>query len=99
VVEERKVVACRGRLRRRVDAWDGQAQAAFVAACAAEARRRAAAAPHLVDYARDLAKPLPAADAGFVAARVAELDEGAAGYDAERRRQAEWLADTLGLMR
>jgi len=97
-VEERKVVARRGRLRRPIDAWDGPAQAAFVAACAAEARRRAAAAPHLAGYARDLAEPLAAADAGFVAARLAELHEGAAGYDAERRRQAEWLADTLGLV-
>jgi hypothetical protein len=97
VVEERKVVARRGRLRRRIDAWDEAAQAAFTAACAAEARRRAADAPDLAGYARDFTDPLTAADAGFVAARMAELHEGADGYDAERRRQADWLADRLDL--
>ena len=99
VVEERKVVARRGRLRRRVDAWDEDTQAAFIAACAAEAQRRAAAAPDLAGYAEDLEPAMPAADAAFVAARLAELHEGAPGYDAERRRQAEWLAHTLGLVR
>jgi hypothetical protein len=99
VVEERKVVARRGRLRRRIDAWDEAARAAFIAGCAAEARRRTADAPALAGYARDLARPIHAADAGFVAARLAEIQDGTAGYDAERRRQAEWLAETLGLVR
>ena len=69
VVEERKVVARRGRLRHRIEAWDEAARAAFIAACATEALRRTADAPDL------------------------------AGYDAERRRQADWLADALGLAR
>jgi hypothetical protein len=34
---------------------------------------------------------------GFVAARIAEEIAGAAGYRAERRRQAAWLADRLAL--
>jgi hypothetical protein len=35
--------------------------------------------------------------AAFMGARTAELDEGPAGYDAERLRQAEWLAAALEL--
>jgi hypothetical protein len=97
VVEERKVVARRGRLRHRIDAWDDAARTAFIAACATEARRRTADAPALAGYGRDLARPIHPGDAGFVAARLAELHEGAVGYDAERRRQAEWLVETLGL--
>jgi hypothetical protein len=32
-----------------------------------------------------------------MAARLAEVQDGPDGYDAERRRQAEWLATNLGL--
>jgi hypothetical protein len=34
---------------------------------------------------------------GFVAARIAEQMGGPDAYRAERRRQADWLADRLGL--
>ena len=34
---------------------------------------------------------------GFVAARIAEVRGGTAGYHAERARQADWLAERLGL--
>ena len=35
--------------------------------------------------------------AAFMGARTAELDEGPTGYEAERIRQAEWLAGALRL--
>jgi hypothetical protein len=98
-VEERKVVARRGRLVRRIEAWDAAAQRAFVAGCAADGRRRADEAPELEGYAHDLAvKRYSPAIAGYVAARLAELHEGAPGYDEERSRQAAWLAARLALV-
>jgi hypothetical protein len=99
VVDERKVTARRGRLRRRVEAWNGETARAFVAACATQARQRADHAPELAPFADDVASGPAPAVAGYVAARLAELHGGAAGYDAERRRQGEWLADALGLAR
>jgi len=35
--------------------------------------------------------------AAFIAARLAELQDGPAGYEEERARQARWLADFLDL--
>ncbi len=100
VVEgERLVAARRGRLVRRVDAWNDEAARAFGRSCAKEARRRAAIAPELEEYAADAegaAESIPRF-AAFATARLAEFQEGAAGYDAERRRQARWLANALGL--
>jgi hypothetical protein len=101
VVEgERLVAAHRGRLLRRVDAWTDQAAKQFGRSCAEEARRRVAASPDLEGYAADAeetAEPTPQV-AAFAAARVAELQDGPAGYDAERTRQARWLAEALGLV-
>ena len=101
VVEgERVVAARRGRLVRRVYAWiDGSARA-FGASCAEEARRRAAASHDLEGYAADAEQ---AADevprfAAFASARLAELQDGPGGYEAERLRQADWLAAELGLV-
>jgi hypothetical protein len=98
LVEERKVVARRGRLVRRVEAWDLAAQRAFVADCAAEAKRRAGEAPELRGYARDISVEEESPGiAAYVVARFAELHEGSSGYDEERSRQAAWLAARLGL--
>jgi hypothetical protein len=33
----------------------------------------------------------------YIAARAAELQDGSAGYDAERARQGDWLTSKLGL--
>jgi hypothetical protein len=97
LVEERKVVARRGRLLRRIDAWNEATARAFSEACAAEARRRAPHPPERRGYADDVARlPAPSV-AGFIAARLAELEDGPRGYDAERRRQAEWLRARLAL--
>jgi hypothetical protein len=99
VVDDRKVVARRGRLVRAVDEWDEGAQAAFGRACAAEAGRRADRSPELRIFADDIAAGPPAPVAGYIGARAAELQDGPAGYEAERRRQAEWLTERLGLAR
>lgn len=100
VEQERKVVARRGRLGRRVDGWNDDLLAALAASCVRETRLRYGSIPTLAGYVDDVRRlagqrrwPL----AAFVAARVAELDGGPAAYERERRRQASWLAGRLGL--
>ena len=101
VVEgERLVAARRGRLVRQIEAWtDGMAMQ-FGRSCADEARRRALASPDLEEYAADAegAAERSPRFAAFATARLAELQDGSAGYQAERERQARWLADALGLI-
>jgi len=99
VESELAVAARRGRLIRRIDAWTGETAHAFAAACAAEARRRAQGDPALEEYAADAEAASRSAPpvAAFIAARLAEVQDGEAGYEAERRRQADWLADALRL--
>lgn len=98
-VEEaaRKLVASRGRLVRRLEEWSPACADAFRAACAAEALRRAQRNPDLDGIARDVGLTGSPSMAAFMGARTAELDEGPAGYEAERMRQAEWLAEALQL--
>jgi hypothetical protein len=96
-VEARKLVARRGRLLRRVEGWDGAAAEKFVAGCEARARSRAENAPELAQFADDIAGGATPAVAGYIAARAAELHRGPPEYDLERKCQADWLADRLGL--
>lgn len=97
---ERKLVAPRGRLLRRVDAWDRDAMRAFCEDCAARvdgyAARSELAAEYLVDMADDIARYL-AATASDDAARAAWAAGGADEQAAERAAQARWLAERLGL--
>jgi hypothetical protein len=97
VVEERKLVARRGRLVRRVDAWNDETARRFVAACADKALRLAGESRELAPYANDLASEPAPGVAAYIAARLCELEGGPEGYDTERRRQADWLADALSL--
>ena len=96
----RKVVAVRGRLVGRVEAWDTDAMHGFGRACAARADTLAGSLPALRAYADDTAlfaqagKP---AVAGFVAARLAELAGGIERYESERDAQVRWLAEHLEL--
>ena len=60
-------------------------------------RRRAEGSPELRVFADDVAAGPPAPVCGYIAARAAELQDGPEGYDAERRRQAQWLIARLGL--
>jgi hypothetical protein len=100
--EERKVVAARGQLVRRIDGWNGAAGARFADACAARTRDRAEAAgsEELTGFAADAAANASAGEVavlGYIAARAAEIADGEAGYAAERAAQAAWLAAELGL--
>jgi hypothetical protein len=95
VQEGRKVAARRGRLVRRIEGWNEPTARAYVEACISEARTRAERSPELASYSP---RPGPrAAVAGYIVARLAELQDGVEGYEAERRRQAQWLADELEL--
>ena len=99
------LVGRRGRLVHRIDGWNHEALRAFVEASAARAAERASApsaSDLLLAYAADAAAfaakattAQDAAEASYVAARVAEA-EAPGGFDREREWQSRWLADRLG---
>jgi hypothetical protein len=97
-VLEVKVVAPRGRLVRRIGAWDEATRESYSRMCVERAHVLVAAAPELRDWA-----PPPiiglweAARLGFITARIAQEAGGAEAYLDERRRQAGWLSERLGL--
>jgi hypothetical protein len=96
--EATKVVAPRGRLLRRIDGWDEATRNEYTRMCADRAHDLARAAD-LAGWDAVVEPSVPEGPAllGFVAARIAEKISGAAAYHAERRQQADWLADRLGL--
>ena len=100
IVEHKtKVVARRGRLLVRVDAWDDDFRAAYTRHCADRAHEIARATG--LERWEDVIEPsVPEGPAllGFVAARIAERAGGVPAYHAERARQSEWLAARLGLV-
>jgi hypothetical protein len=103
--ERRKLVAERGRLVRRIEGWAPASAARFADACVARADERAQRATgehaeRIAELARDAARNAArgkGALVGYIAARVAELDVGVAGYAEERRAQAGWFASELAL--
>lgn len=98
--EATKVVASRGRLLRRVAAWDDELRDAYTRACADRAHELALGTSPALDQWDAVVEPsLPEGPAllGFIAARIAEERGGVAAYHAERARQSAWLADRLGL--
>ena len=100
VEQERKLVAGRGRLTRRIDAWAPDAAREFGRFCARRTRERVGYVPVLSGYVSDVDRFVAQgriAIAGFAAARAAELRVGPQGYDAERLAQAAWLARRLGI--
>jgi hypothetical protein len=101
VVEQaRKLVARRGRLTRRIDEWNDQLLERFGKFCIERTRKRVGFLPVTSGYVADVERFVAQrrfAIAGFAAARAAEHRDGPAGYDAERRLQAAWLAERLGL--
>jgi hypothetical protein len=102
IEQERKLVASRGRLTRRVDAWDGHLADAFGRFCAKRTRQRVGFLPVLSGFVGDVDRFVSEGRipiAGFAAARAAEWCDGQAAYDLERRAQATWLAERLGLVR
>jgi hypothetical protein len=100
VIEHRtKVIAPRGRLLRRIDAWNDDLRATYTRYCAD--RAHAIARENGIERWEEVIEPsIPEGPAllGFVAARIAEEAGGVDAYHAERARQSEWLAARLGLM-
>jgi hypothetical protein len=100
VEESEKVTASRGRLVRRIGAWDEQRDA-YTRMCADRAHKLVRAAPPEFahwDSVVEASVPEGPALLGFVAARIAEEIAGSPGaYHAERARQTEWLVQRLGL--
>lgn len=93
-----KVVARRGRLIRRVDAWNETTREEYSRMCVARARELVAAAPDLRDWAPPPVIGLgEAARLGFITARIAEQAGGIDAYLEERRRQSDWLVERLAL--
>jgi hypothetical protein len=93
-----KVVASRGRLVRRVEAWDDATRDAYTRLCADRAHELARGAS-LHDWEAVIEPSVPEGPAllGFVAARIAEEISGVEAYYAERARQTDWLVERLGL--
>jgi hypothetical protein len=98
VEEATKVVAPRGRLLRRIDAWDESTRDEYTRMCADRAHELAGGAA-LGEWDAVVEPSVPEGPAllGFVAARIAEEISGRDAYHAERRRQADWLAERLSL--
>jgi hypothetical protein len=94
IAEPTKVVAPRGRLLRRVDAWQDELCDAYTRACADRAHELAAELPAWDATVEPLVRYGPAL-LGFMAARIAEEHGGVAAYRAERERQAAWIAQRL----
>lgn len=95
-----KLAARRGRLVRRVDAWNAESARAFSLACAERTARYAAGSPDVAGHASDAsvaAEGGRAAVTGFIASRAAELSGGIGAYEAERSAQVAWLTERLGL--
>ena len=100
VEQNRKLVAERGRLTQRIEAWDEGVAQEFGRFCARRTRRRLGFLPVLSGFVADVERfgaQRRIAIAGFAAARAAELRDGPAAYEEERRAQAAWLAERLGL--
>lgn len=95
-----KLVASRGRLLRRLTAWDGGLRDAFTRDCADRAHQLAATtSPPLTGWDAVVEPSIAEGPAllGFVAARISEQAHGPQGYRLERARQADWLIEHLGL--
>lgn len=96
-----KLVAERGRLTRRIDAWNPDTREEYSQMCIARAGELAASSSTpLASWAppREASAGGPAL-MGFIAARIAEQLGGLDAYMDERVRQADWLADRLALTR
>jgi hypothetical protein len=96
---ETKVVASRGRLLTRVDVWGAELQDAFGRACSERVLARRGGGDDLAGYRRDARSFIeggePPAMMALLAARAAEAEAGDEARRAERRWQAQWLAEHL----
>jgi hypothetical protein len=95
-----KLAASRGRLVRRIEAWNADSARAFSRACAERTTGYASRSPEVSGHASDAAAAAEggrAAVTGFIASRAAELSGGVEAYEAERSAQVAWLTEHLGL--
>ena len=94
-----KVVAARGRLIRRIEAWDASVRDAYGQMCFARAHELIAASEgRLDDWAPTSEIALAeSARLGFIAATIAERLAGIGAHLEERKRQSEWLVENLAL--
>jgi hypothetical protein len=94
-----KVVAPRGRLTRRIDAWNDETREEYSQRCIARAVELAKSAPDVLQEWAPTPESSAAGPAlmGFMAARMAERIGGVPAYDEERQRQSAWLVERLGL--
>jgi hypothetical protein len=100
VASASKVVAPRGRLLRRLEAWEEEVRGAYQAMCGERAHQLAAEGGTRLEKWDVMIDPVAAqgpGPAGFVAARIAEELRGPDAFHAEREVQAAWLAGQLGL--
>jgi hypothetical protein len=101
VVDDRtKLTAARGRLIRRIDAWEDEVRDRYTRMCADRAHELArSASPPLERWEGAIEPSMPEGPAllGFMAARIAEELDGPEAYHAERARQTEWLVQELRL--
>lgn len=100
VEQERKVVAQRGRLLRRLSEWTPDLLDEFVDDLLRRTRRRFGAVAVAGGYVADIQRFRTQRRVGLAAlaaARAAEWNAGPRAYDEERARQARWLGDRLGL--
>jgi hypothetical protein len=95
------LVARRGRLLERIDGWDVEAERELARSCAARARELAddVENPLIRTMADDIATFAEVPDTPLVMYTTAHaFDEARPGaYYEERRRQADWLRERLGL--
>jgi hypothetical protein len=95
-----KVVAPRGRLTRRIDAWDRDARRDFCEDCETRVRGYASRSDAAGEYLEDLAGDVSgchAATAGDDASRAATAAGGSALRDTERVAQVRFLVSRLEL--
>jgi hypothetical protein len=97
VEEATKVVATRGRLLRRVEAWDDATREEYTRMCADRGIELVRAAGLGEGWLAALEGSIPEGPAllGFMAARAAEEISGVDAYYAERARQTAWLEKRL----
>jgi hypothetical protein len=93
-----KIVGSRGRLVRRIEAWDEQLQLEYSRMCLDRIAEHARTSRRLRPWVPppDVAFEGPAL-CGYMAARVAEEVGGLEANRAERRHQATWICERLGL--
>jgi hypothetical protein len=96
---DHKIVAPRGRLVRRVEAWTDATRDEYSLMCIARAHELAEAADRPLEGWAPPEEAVGRGPAlmGYITARIAEELGGKPAFEAERARQTAWLVERLGL--